>query len=89
MERYKRTILDALTASTTEEERWGEEVSNVQWTLNFTTNKATGKTPRELMFGCRLRGMNDKFLLPEVADIPKETNLQGELERKKSSMQLR
>ncbi|KAG5862458.1 hypothetical protein JTB14_010480 [Gonioctena quinquepunctata] len=40
-ERMNRSILSSLMASTTEEKRWDEAVSQVKWGINSTANSAT------------------------------------------------
>jgi hypothetical protein len=51
--RYNRIILNALSASTDDERKWDEAVKSIQWGLNTTLNKTTGKTPYELLLGYR------------------------------------
>lgn len=66
VERMNRTILSAITASTEDETRWDDTISKVKWGLNSTVNSTTGKTPHEVFFGYRPRGINDAFLTAEV-----------------------
>lgn len=55
IERYNRTILESLAATNhgMDERSWDENVGRVQWSLNNTKNKTTGKTPAEIVFGFR------------------------------------
>jgi hypothetical protein len=74
-ERYNRTILNALSASTDDERKWVETRKNIQWGLNASLNKTTGKTPYELLLGYRPRRANDSFLSTEVCDTPHDETL--------------
>lgn len=53
VERYNRTILNSLTAQNlnSDERDWDVAVGKVQWGLNNTIQKTTGKTPTEILFG--------------------------------------
>lgn len=53
VERYNRTVLDALTAYTDNlgERYWDKALGKLQWGLNNTLNKGIGKTPSEALFG--------------------------------------
>ncbi|KAJ8931367.1 hypothetical protein NQ314_015734 [Rhamnusium bicolor] len=62
-----RSILSALMASTNDETCWDSVVSQVQWGINSTINSTAGKSPYELFFGYRPRGINDTFLSAEVS----------------------
>lgn len=64
VERYNRTVLAALTATTLgkQERLWDECVSEIQWGLNNTVNKGTGKTPAQALFGLQLIGTSDSVL---------------------------
>jgi hypothetical protein len=68
VERYNRTILSALSASADDERTWDEKIKDVQWGLNTSVNKTTGKTPYELLLGYQPRQANDSFLSAEVCD---------------------
>lgn len=67
VERYNRTILATLAATSQDDERWDNEIDKVRWGLNTTVSKATGKSPFELVFGFVPRSVNDAFLVTEVA----------------------
>ncbi|KAG7308950.1 hypothetical protein JYU34_006226, partial [Plutella xylostella] len=70
VERYNRTILAALTATNhgKPENMWDEHVSEIQWGLNNTTNKGTGKSPAEALFGMKLVGTPDALLQLNISD---------------------
>lgn len=58
VERYNRTILSSLTALNMkfDEKDWDDKVGKVQWGLNNTFQKTTGRTPSEIMFGTSMSG---------------------------------
>lgn len=58
VERYNRTLLDALTAKCAgqNEKKWDLHVLDVQWGLNNTLNKGIGRSPSEALFGTTLLG---------------------------------
>lgn len=84
MERYNRTILNSLTAQNLSgnEKDWNSQVGKMQWGLNNTIHKTTGRTAAEVMFGtCINSEINPKLneviiqRLPEggkVSDIRNE-----------------
>lgn len=53
VERYNRTISDALSTKChgKDENTWDDYVGDIQLGINTTMNKATGKSPSELLFG--------------------------------------
>lgn len=55
IERYNRTILNSLAAMNhgMDEREWDTNVAKLQWSLNNTLNKSTGKSPAEVVFGQR------------------------------------
>lgn len=71
VERYNRTILDALTAYTDKlgERNWDKVLGKLQWGLNNTLNKGIGKTPSEALFGIQMTGKADNIF----AEILSET----------------
>ncbi|KAJ8978627.1 hypothetical protein NQ317_011259 [Molorchus minor] len=73
VERMNRSILTALMASTEEETRWDE----------------TEKSPYELFFGYRPRGINDAFLAAEICDDkrPDLETLRNEVSQRITSKQ--
>jgi hypothetical protein len=74
-ERYNRTILSCLAASTDDERKWDETLRTIQWGLNTTVNKTTGKTPYELLLGYQPRQANDAFLSTEVCEVTRDDDL--------------
>lgn len=71
VERLNNTLLAALLPSVPEEDRWVEQLRQVQFSINNVVNKSTGKTPSQLMFGFIPRGGTDVVLRDEVQQIPK------------------
>lgn len=61
-----RSILSVLTSTVEDGARWDETLSQVRWGINSTINSTTGKSPYEVFFGYRPRGINDAFLASEV-----------------------
>lgn len=53
VERYNRTILASLTAQNLNhnEKDWDDKLGKIQWGINNTVNKTTGKRASEIMFG--------------------------------------
>jgi hypothetical protein len=74
-ERYNRTVLNALSTSTDDERKWDEGVKSIQWGLNTSLNKTTGKTPYVLLLRYRPRQANDSFLSAEVCDTQYDEHL--------------
>lgn len=70
VERYNRTVLAALTASNLgkPDNLWDECVSEIQWGLNNTQNKGTGKSPAQALFGLDLVGTSGSLLQLSVTD---------------------
>lgn len=56
VERYNRTILDSLKTLNEKhgEKDWDIHVGKVQWGLNNTVQKTTGKMPSEVLFGAEM-----------------------------------
>lgn len=66
-ERLNRVVLGALRAAAQQEEdRWDEHIRAVQFAINNTINKSTGKTPSQLLFGFEPRHKADALLKDEV-----------------------
>lgn len=78
VERYNRTILSSLTAQNfkNNEKDWDNEVGKIQWGINNTMHKTTGRTPAEVMFGTGINcDMN-----PSLDEISQETCVNVELD---------
>lgn len=61
VERYNRTLLEAINKSTTDERNWDTCLSKVLWGINNTPNSSTGFPAYRLMFQAsraRLQGMS-------------------------------
>lgn len=73
IERYNRSIMDSLTATNEgfPDNEWDLKIPQVQWALNNTINKATGKSPSELLFGVTPTGVSDGPLNAVVAEANK------------------
>lgn len=68
VERYNRTILDSLAAQNhgQDERLWDNRLLQVQWGLNNTINKGTGKSPSEVLFGLKLTNLNEGHIMSEI-----------------------
>jgi len=66
VERLNRNILNALLASTTDEDLWDAQVRRIQFAINNTINSSTNKTPSQLLLGYEPRGGEDSLLRDEV-----------------------
>lgn len=71
VERLNRTLLSALLTTVTDESRWNECVRAVQFAINNTPNRTTGKTPSLLLFGFEPRQGVDASLRDEVSTAPR------------------
>lgn len=71
VERYNRTILDSLTAQNLngDERSWDDAVGRVQWGLNNTCQKTTGRSPTEIMFGTCMNSEAN----PKLNEVRQET----------------
>lgn len=73
VERYNRTILNSLKALNLrhDERDWDNQLGKIQWGLNNTVQKTTGRRPSEVMFGT---SMNSEINpnLNEIADVTRE-----------------
>ncbi|CAK1599857.1 unnamed protein product [Parnassius mnemosyne] len=70
IERYNRTIVNALTATNhgRPDSEWDTHISKVQWGLNNTINQATGKSASEVLFGVAPTGSSEAMMNSVVAD---------------------
>lgn len=70
VERYNRTVLAALASTNHNkpENLWDECVSEIQWGLNNTQNKGTGKSPAQALFGLDLVGTSGSLLQLSVTN---------------------
>lgn len=79
VERYNRTILNSLKAQNLNfnEKDWDNKVGKIQWGMNNTVQKTTGKMPSEIMFGtlgsCEINPKFDEILqnINKPIDLPK------------------
>lgn len=77
VERYNRTILGSLTAQNLKDDEkvWDTKVGKIQWGLNNTIQKTTGRTPAEVMFGTHINSEVD----PRLNEIRENTREKTEL----------
>lgn len=75
VERYNRTVLDALTAYTDKlgEKYWDTVLGKLQWGMNNTLNKGIGKAPSEALFGITMSNQGENVF----AKILNETRQSG------------
>lgn len=78
VERYNRTVLDSLTAQNlnSNEKEWDVKVGRVQWGLNNSIQKTTGRSPAEIMFGTQMTSEVD----PRLNDVRQATRDQTDRE---------
>lgn len=78
VERYNRTVLDALTAYTDKlgEKYWDSILGKLQWGLNNTVNKGIGKTPAEALFGIPLMSKGDNIFAEVLQEIRQPGSVQ-------------
>ncbi|XP_063360618.1 uncharacterized protein LOC134649717 [Cydia amplana] len=70
VERFNRTILNALSTSThgKDEKNWDEYVAEIQVGLNTTMHKTTQKTPSEFLFGFNVTSNSQGILNSVISD---------------------
>lgn len=70
VERYNRTILDSMRAVAVKhgEKDWDSHIGTIQWGLNNTVQKTTGKTASEILFGVSMRSEINPILNKVVAE---------------------
>lgn len=71
VERLNGVILNTLKTLAAEEERWDEQVRQVQFAINNTVNESAGKTPSQLLLGFKPRQSTDAILKDEIVVIPR------------------
>lgn len=78
VERYNRTVLDALTAYTDKlgERHWDTMLGKLQWGLNNTLNKGIGKAPSEALFGIQLVSKGDNIFSDILNEIRQSGSVQ-------------
>ncbi len=69
VERANCTIMAALMILAIDDTRWDEQVYAVQFAINNTVNKSTGKTRSQLLLGYAPRGGENTLLVDEVAQV--------------------
>lgn len=76
VERYNKTITTAITTTYNREDGrdWDVELKNIQYAINSMTNKSTGKSAHDLLFGFQPRNaLQNKLILAleeqEPADV--------------------
>ncbi|CAH0731526.1 unnamed protein product, partial [Brenthis ino] len=91
VERYNRTVLAALTATnhSKPDNLWDECVSEIQWGLNNTQNKGTGKSPAQALFGLDLVGTSGSLLQLSVTDSADNVDTPIEDIRREMTEQIR
>jgi hypothetical protein len=77
VERYNRTLLEALTAKciSEPETKWDSHVLEVQWGLNNTKNRGIGCTPAEALFGLNLSGISENKLKSYIDTTPNNSSI--------------
>ncbi|CAK1589624.1 unnamed protein product [Parnassius mnemosyne] len=78
VERYNRTISDALSTKChgKNDNTWDEYIADIQLGMNTTVNRATGKSPSELLFGYKLMNVSETILGDVISPTTEYT--QGE-----------
>lgn len=90
VERFHRTLLDALRAvSTDDDQHWDDKIPEVIWGINNTLNSSTKHTPFELLFGYKGNLLNNLEAAPDTVDFGNKRqkahqNLAGATKKMKS-----
>ena len=87
IERYNRTILESLATTNhgMDEREWDESVGRVQWSLNNTRNKSTGKTAAEIVFGYRTVNESEGHILNALSNNDTQSDINNRNEIRKSA----
>lgn len=80
IERYNRTILNSLAAMNhgRDEKDWDLHLGKLQWSLNNTINKGTGKSPAEIVFGQRTIGQSEGMIKGALDQMEQMTDTERE-----------
>lgn len=66
VERYNRTILASLSATADDERKWDNVIGSIRFGINSAVQSVTAKSPHDLLFGYKPKGIHDAFLAHEV-----------------------
>ncbi|XP_067614932.1 uncharacterized protein [Eurosta solidaginis] len=86
-ERTNRTVLSMLLPSTTADDKWDNELSKIQWSINTMRNGTTNKTPHELLFNFTPRDILKNKLILALND-DNQINCDIEQIRKEAAMRI-
>lgn len=78
IERYNRTILNSLAAMNhgRDEKDWDTNLGQLQWSLNNTINKGTGKSPAEIVFGQKTIGQSEGMIKGALEQMDRMTDVE-------------
>lgn len=70
VERFNRTILDALSTKThgKDDRTWDEQIPDIQLGLNTSVHSTTKKSPCELLFGYKVSGTSEGIMSEVIKD---------------------
>lgn len=81
VERLNRVIISSLGTTTNNEGHdWDKRLLDVQWAINNTEHRITKRTPYEIMYGRKGRGISDNPLTIEIMRLNEELCLEEEKE---------
>nr|CAH7750533.1 unnamed protein product [Callosobruchus chinensis] len=72
VERYNRTLLNAISSRYDDETKWDTTLDHIVFSINSVPHSITKKSPSELLLGYHPRAMNDSFLSNVVTDVADE-----------------
>lgn len=80
IERYNRTILNSLAAMNhgRDEKDWDMNLGKLQWSLNNTVNKGTGKALAEIVFGQKTIGQSEGIIKGALGQPEQMTTVERE-----------